>query len=96
MKVSLEISSEYIEPYAIVYADRVTDEIQRMIEIFGKRETPITALEDEENLAVLKADEIYMVKVENGDTISHTVLIIAVQLAASFAVWLLFIKRLIK
>ncbi len=68
MKVSLEISSEYIEPYAIVYADRVTDEIQRMIEIFGKRETPITALEDEENLAVLKADEIYMVKVENGDT----------------------------
>lgn len=68
MKVSLEISSEYIEPYAIVYADRVTDEIQRMIEIFGKREAPITALENEENLAVLKADEIYMVKVENGDT----------------------------
>ena len=68
MKVSLEISAEYIEPYAIIYANKVTDEIQRTLEIFGKKEVPITALQNEDNLAVLRADEIYMVKVENGDT----------------------------
>ena len=69
MKVSLEISAEYIEPYATIYANKVTDEIQRTLEIFGKKEVPITELQNEDNLVVLRADEIYMVKVENGDTI---------------------------
>ena len=69
MKVSVELSPEYKEPYAIVYADRVTDEIQKMIDILSASETPITALQNEDNIVILKPDEIYMVRVEDGDTI---------------------------
>lgn len=69
MKVSVELSSEYNEPYAIVYADKVTDEIQKMIDILSANETPITALQNEDNIVILQPDEIYMVRVENGDTI---------------------------
>ncbi len=68
MKVSVELSSEHKEPYAVVYADKVTDEIQRMIDILSSNETPITALQNEDNIVILQPNEIYMVKVEDGDT----------------------------
>ena len=35
MKVNVELSSENKNPYAIIYTDKVTDEIQRIIEIFS-------------------------------------------------------------
>lgn len=69
MKVSVELSSEYNEPYAIVYADKISDEIQKMIDILSANETPITALQNEDNIVILQPDEIYMVRVEDGDTI---------------------------
>ena len=69
MKVSVELSSEYNEPYAIIYADKLTDEIQKMIDILSANKTPITALQNEDNIVILQPDEIYMVRVEDGDTI---------------------------
>ncbi len=71
VKVSVDISSEYKEPYAVIYTDKVTDDIQRMLDILSKSETPITALRNEEDLIVLQPKEIYMVRVENGDTIIY-------------------------
>ena len=71
MKVRVDISPDYKEPYAVVYTDKLTDEIQRMIEIFGMSETPITALQNEEDIIVLQPAEIYMVRVEGGDTVIY-------------------------
>ena len=69
MKVSIELSPEYRIPYAVIYADKITDEIQKIMESFSRQETPITVLQNEENLVVLQPEEIYMVRVEAGDTI---------------------------
>lgn len=71
MKVSVELSAEYKEPFAVIYSDRITDEIQRIIDSFGAGKTPITALQNEEDLIILQPQEIYMVRVENGDTILY-------------------------
>ena len=71
MKISVDISAEYKEPYAVIYTDKLTDEIQHMIDMFSMSETPITALQNEEDLVVLQPGEIYMVRVENGDTIIY-------------------------
>lgn len=71
MKVSVDISPEYKEPYAVIYTDKVTDEIQHMIDVFGTSETPITALHNEEDIIVLQPKEIYMVRVEGGETIIY-------------------------
>lgn len=71
MKVSVDISPKYIESYAVIYTDKVTDEIQWMIDVFGTSETPVTALQNEENIVILKPKEIYMVRVEDGDTIIY-------------------------
>ena len=66
MKVSIELSPEYRIPYAVIYVDEITDEIQKIMESFSR---PITALQNEDNLVVLQPEEIYMVRVEAGDTI---------------------------
>ncbi len=71
MKVSVDISAEYKEPFAVIHTDKVTDEIQRMIDIFSTSETPITALQNEEDLIILQPAEIFMVRVEAGDTIIY-------------------------
>ena len=71
MKVSIDISPEYKEPFAVIHTDKVTDDIQRMIEIFSSSETPVTALMNEEDIIVLQPREIYMVRVEDGDTIIY-------------------------
>ena len=71
MKVTVDISPEYKEPYAVIHTDKVTDEIQRMIDIFSINESPITALQNEEDIIVLQPKEIYMVRVEDGDTVIY-------------------------
>ena len=55
MKVSVDISPEYKEPYAVIHTARVTDEIQRIIDVLGTSETPITALQNEEDIVVLQS-----------------------------------------
>ena len=71
MKVNIDISAEYKEPYAVIHTDKVTDEIQRMIDVFSNSEMPVTALQNEEDIVVLQPKEIYMVRVEDGDTIIY-------------------------
>ena len=71
MKVNIDISAEYKEPFAVIHTDKVTGEIQRMIDIFSNSETPITALQNEEDIVVLQHKDIYMVRVENGDTVIY-------------------------
>ena len=63
MKVNIDISAEYREPFAVIHTDKVTEEIQRMIDIFSNSETPVTALQNEEDIVV--------VRVENGDTVIY-------------------------
>ena len=71
MKVSIDISTEYKEPFAVIHTDKVTDEVQRAVDLLGANETPVTAFRNEEDIVVLKPEEIYMVRVEEGDTIIY-------------------------
>lgn len=72
MKVNIDISSDYDEPYVVIYTNQVTDEIQRIADIFsGSSITMITATQNEEDLIVLRPDEIYMVRIENGETVIY-------------------------
>ena len=72
MKVKVDISPEYKEAYAVICTAKMTDKIQRMVDLFSSTEQPITALANEEDIVVLKSDEIYMVRVEDKDTIIYT------------------------
>ena len=69
MKVN--ISAEYKEPYAVIHTDKVTDEIRRIVDLFSSNETPVTALQNEEEIVVLKPQDIFMVRIEGGDTVIY-------------------------
>ena len=59
MKVSIELSPEYSEPYAIIYADKITDNIQRTLDIFGSNESPITAFKNENDTIIYGKEHRY-------------------------------------
>ena len=71
MKISIDISADYKEPFAVIHTDKVTDEIQRMADLFSSSESPVTAFLNEEDIVVLQPKEIYMVRVEDGDTVIY-------------------------
>lgn len=71
MKVKIDISAEYKEPFAVIHTDKVTDDIQRIIDVLGTSEAPVTALKNEEDIIVLQPKDIYMVRVEDGDTVIY-------------------------
>ena len=71
MRVSVDISPEHKETYAVIYTDKMTDEIQRVMDSLNASEKPIIALRNEEDMVILKPEEIYMVRVENGNSIIY-------------------------
>ena len=71
MKVNVDISAEYIEPFVVIHTDKVTDEVQRIIDVCGSSDSPVTALQNEEDIIVLQPKDIYMVRVEDGDTVIY-------------------------
>jgi len=71
VKVSIDISAEYKEPFAVIHTDNVTPEIQRVIDVLGTSDTPVTAFQNEEDIVVLQPKDIYMIRVEDGDTMIY-------------------------
>lgn len=71
MKVSVELSKEYNPPYAVIYTDTVTDDIQKAIDLLGMNDTPLIGMQ-EDRMVIIKPDEAYMIRVENGDTVIYT------------------------
>lgn len=71
MKVSVELSKEYVPPRAVIYTDALTDEIQRSIDILSANDSPIVA-QTEDRFVIIRPDEVYMIRVENRDTVIYT------------------------
>ena len=70
MKVTVELSPEVKEPYAVIHADRMSEEIQSLLDLFMAGDAPLTAWRGEEIL-ILKPKDIYLVRIENGETILY-------------------------
>lgn len=67
MQVRIEISPEYASPHAVIYADALTDRVRRAAELLGAADMPLTAWKNE-RIVVLKPEDIFMVRVEGGET----------------------------
>ncbi len=71
MKVNVELSKDFSPPYVIIYADVITEEIQKIIDLLGTDDTPLTA-QHEDRIVVIRPDEVYMIRVEGGETVIYT------------------------
>ena len=70
MKVEIKLSEDIKEPYVVIYANTVTEEIRRAMEIFEAKGNVITAKE-EGKIIILHPEEIYMVRAEKGEVIIY-------------------------
>ncbi len=70
MKVSFEISAEYSTPYAVIYADEMSDEVRRAAELLDFKGQPVIA-QQEDRLVILRPEDICMVRVEGGETVIY-------------------------
>lgn len=64
MKVEIQISPDIEEPYAVIYSNQMTDEIQRIYDKIRYCDNVITAI-DNEQIIILHPSEIYMLRIEN-------------------------------
>ena len=71
MKVEIRISPDVEEAYAVIYASAVTDEVQRLAASIESAHGVLSA-KDGDRIAVLRAEEIFMVRVEGGKTVVRT------------------------
>jgi DNA-binding LytR/AlgR family response regulator len=72
MKVTIELQEQLLEPYAIIYTNQMTDDLQRAIEILENDPTnQVLVLEQEEKYIIVKPSEIYMVRFEEQRVIFY-------------------------
>lgn len=71
MKVELKISPDCKEPYIVVHTAALTDEISKMISTLESSEQIIAAYDDEK-IIVLRPEDIYMARIEEGELMLYT------------------------
>lgn len=69
MKVKIEISDTEM-PYAVIYTNEITQEIQKAVSLLNMTSEIITA-NDDEKIVVIEPQKIYMIRVENSETIIY-------------------------
>lgn len=70
MKVEVKITEECDEPYVVIHTKSLSTEISKVVSMLQSNESIITAFE-EDKIIVLRAEDIYMVRVENGEVILY-------------------------
>lgn len=69
MKVKIEISNVEM-PYAVIYTNEITQEIQKAVSLLNMTSEIITA-NDDEKIVVIEPQKIYMIRVESSETIIY-------------------------
>lgn len=70
MKVSIETDKDIKEIYIVIYCNEVTDEIYTLSNELQKRTTNVL-VEDYGKTVILKLKDIYLIRVENSETIVY-------------------------
>lgn len=70
MKVEIQISADIEEPYAVIYSNKMTEEVQHIYEKIQSDSNVITVI-DKEQIIVLQPSEIYMLRMENEQLIVY-------------------------
>lgn len=71
MKVEIRLSEEAAQPYAVIYTNRITEQIRQAADLLGSGENVVTAM-DGERIAVLHPQEIYMIRIEREQAVVYT------------------------
>lgn len=66
MRVEIKVSKEVKEPYAVIYVNELTDDVQKICTMLESNEKVIT-VSDSDRIIIIKPEEIYMARTEASD-----------------------------
>lgn len=70
MRVEIKLQRDIQEPYAIIYTEQISDEIQKLANAIENMGRVVTAVSDDKIIVINTAD-IYMTRVEEDKTIIY-------------------------
>ncbi len=70
MRVEIKLQKNIPEPYAVIYTERITDEIQKVTNAIESMGRVVTAVLDDKIIVINTAD-VYMTRVEDDKTIIY-------------------------
>ncbi|MBR6484301.1 MAG: LytTR family transcriptional regulator, partial [Clostridiales bacterium] len=69
MRVNIDISPENKETHAVIYTDKMTEEVRRASKLLEGDEAHLLTAQYKDDIVILRPGEIYMVRVEDKDTV---------------------------
>lgn len=70
MNVEIKIVDGLENPYAVVYTGAINEEVTNVVSFIGSSSGVITAVHNERTI-ILKEEEVYLIRVENKETILY-------------------------
>ncbi|MBO4241709.1 MAG: LytTR family transcriptional regulator [Clostridiales bacterium] len=71
MRVNIDISPENKETHAVIYTDKMTEEVRRASKLLEGDEAHLLTAQYKDDIVILRPGEIYMVRVEDKDTVIY-------------------------
>ncbi|MBT8933662.1 LytTR family transcriptional regulator DNA-binding domain-containing protein [Lactobacillus delbrueckii subsp. bulgaricus] len=73
MKVKVELNKDQDLPLAVIYTDKMTEEVERAVAFLESSASsgPLIA-QQEDRLVIIKPSDVILVRVEGGDTVIYT------------------------
>jgi len=66
MRVEIKISEDIAEPYAVLYANAMTQELRQVAASIEQRENIISVTDENERIVILRPDDIYLIRTEGA------------------------------
>ena len=70
MHVEIKVLEEVTDTYAVIYTNRIDEEVLQVVDMIGNTNGVITAIEEEKTI-VLRMKDIYMIRVESNKAIIY-------------------------
>ena len=67
MNVEIKLVDGLENPYAVIYTETISEEIQNIVSFLEAKKGVITAVSEDRTI-VLREEEIYLIRIENKET----------------------------
>ena len=72
MKVEIKLQPDLKAPFAVIYTEEVTDEVQRAVHLLAEERADLISAAEEEKIVMLHPEDIYLIRAESDKTILYT------------------------
>ena len=72
MKVEIKLQPDLKAPFAVIYTEEVTEEVQRAVHLLTEERADLISAAEEEKIVMLHPEDIYLIRAESDKTTLYT------------------------